>query len=199
MNERTRPSQRRHPARSGTTDWESRTSYRISVVCEDPSHAGKVAKVITLEHSQASQDAGEPDYWWTDNVTSSASERVHRETMRRVDAERAAAGSSGLADLQERYGRIQDIVYEELGYSEAVLTRPHPTTNMLYGTNGKAYDARFGLPDGVAPASAKWVMRCRLCGLDLQRRESEMMPVLDRLMAAGVQRIGLKALISLAC
>lgn len=170
------------------------TEYKIDVVCSDQSHAGKVAKVITFEFSQSDKDAGEADYWWTENVPNAAQSRLTAELMRRIREEREARTlGKGLATRFRRSEEMQPEVAEELGV--AGRTDYHVTVELV-DTEGKVHEQVI---DGssVRISHLKYLMRCPLCGLDLQKRGQSMVPILDRLMEAGRTQVPLEALIRL--
>lgn len=190
------------------------TKHRIDVYCDGrvlrdspvPSHADKVARIIYFEFSEADKDGGHPDYWFTDKVPNAASSRVWDETSRRIDLEREAEGAKnyrgplpappgtvarGLADRMRRDDRIRPQVESELGLTGR--TGSHKTMEVV-DEDGKVYD--IGTIDPEAHVvHTKIIMRCPVCGLDLQRRQLALVPILDKLMDAGQHRVSLSALV----
>lgn len=168
--------------------------YYLHVYCDDTStrsgmHHGKQVKVIQFEYDDATAgefaDGGTPEArWFVDNAPPLSAQQAMRRASQRVSEARDEDGfSGGLAKLVE-------FLDEELGDNP----RSTPVTHQTVYDDEQA--VVNGYPGGPAerPFHVKYVMTCSLCGLNLQRRHNDLVPVLERLRTGGVTHLSLAAL-----
>jgi hypothetical protein len=154
---------------------EDNTAYTVDVYCDDDSnrshphrghaHRGRETKVVTFRRV---------DGRWLVFQALSAAER-----------ERQARASEGYWRRRKAGEKYDDAAYlahmtEALG--EGFDVAEQTDRRDAHGRPAR-YDDRF--------AHTTYKLRCRLCGLDVQRRHEVVEPVLERLFAAGVRRISL--------
>lgn len=164
-------------------------THRLFVYCDDEStrtqaHRGRVAKVVQFERDHPAElareweipeDAVDPaDLWMIREVDTRRNLRLANEVLRT-----SPPGEVGLAGHFEAHARVR--------------FDPRPEVERQVNRDGSL---RENNNDPRADHKT-YVMRCKLCGLNIQRRHEATWPVLERLYLSGVGRVSLAGLATL--
>lgn len=152
----------------------------IRVFCDEPSHEGRVATV---------------GYFTLGNI---AEERVWDfGSNERTAQERREAGAWRAA-FEKEHGRLAAL-RDALEAHQSVVEDDRVTSGGASGTVYIDVDGTVGdYPeddDAYDRCRRKWVMRCPLCGLDVQTSPEAFYPLLDGLAGAGQGEVSLRFLV----